>query len=1050
MTFRVVATAFVGIACLLSQGPILAQLRDAPSSASPLAAVSQPPANVADLVLLLHSYTPDRERIVRLRAEMNAPAAATGDPAQLAIAWHQKAIAAQELQELDNATNFLEKALAHARLARNANPNQVGGYFRIRSEYAHSLLHTQGTAASMDSFQAFARELEGSQQAAPGYLLGVYVAIANHYIHFGDMQSARDTLARLDAYFKTLSGRPPLALVLSHFSQQIEGVRGFLFSQEGRFADAQNAYLAAIRQQEQSMANNPVRASLGLYAPPLDHLHRANDSHRILLAHTLINLQRLDESELLLREVLKGALVRDGRNSVLVGRALFTLARVLFERGRYPEAAVVAEWSDKTLEEAGLSETSTSRIRARITLVDTLTAAGRAPQAVAIIDSLRQTLGADSRLEDGFGRGTLSSIRAYMQSSRLLDALRDSDRLLKYAVTNFKDDHYRTAEVRGYRAMVLRRLGRLDEARREFGAAIPVLLESSNAMNRQQTSVARTTRLRFILEDGLHLLVGAKGTRTAKDIAEAFVLADVARWQSVQKAVTGSALRLAAGTPELGMQIRTMQDSEDELQAVYKNLISLRSAPPDRQLPGVIQTMEARIATLRANQQRSLTEIRQQFPQYDTLVNPRPTTFVQSRKALQPNEALLSIYVTARGSYVWASGPDGALRFHFSDRNSTWVADRVRRLRQSVDLTTGISPGRMPFDLEAGSSLYQALLAPVEAAWSKADTLLVVANDTLGQIPFSMLPTQGARPVSTEPGAAQAQLRSTAWLARKVAIAYLPSVSSLVTLRGLPAAKTARKAFIGFGDPDFGLSTDTPAAPGTGLGTRRLIRHLSAPQERWSGADQVPAAVPVVRQATLLEPLPDTRDEIQAIAAALTADPRVDTFFGAQASRQNVLGTNLNDRRVLAFATHGLVAGDLPGLDQPALALASGAGQPISAGLLTLEDVLKLQLDADLVVLSACNTAAPDGSAAEAISGLGRGFFHAGARAVLATHWSVETVSARLLVTHLFERYARDAGVSRAHALRLAMVDVMDAEATGTYAHPAFWAPYALYGDPGR
>jgi len=418
-----------------------------------------------------------------------------------------------------------------------------------------------------------------------------------------------------------------------------------------------------------------------------------------------------------------------------------------------------------------------------------------------------------------------------MLSNRHQDALRDSDRLLQYAMANFKGDHYRTAEVRGYRAMVLRRMGRLDEARTAFAAAIPVLLESSNAMDRQQASAARTTRLRFILEDYLHLLVGPKGTGAAKDIADAFVLADVARWQSVQKAVTGSALRFAAETPELGMQIRTVQDGEDELQAVYKNLISLRSAPPDRQLPGVIQTMEARITTLRESLQNGRAEIRRQFPRYDTLVNPHPTTFVQARKALQANEALLSIYVTARGSYVWARGPDGALRFHFSERNSTWVADRVRRLRQSVDLTTGISPGGVPFDLEAGSSLHQALLAPVEAAWGKADTLLVVANDALGQIPFSMLPTQEASPVSAEPGAAQAQYRSTAWLARKVAIAYLPSVSSLVTLRGLPPAKATRKAFIGFGDPDFGDSTGAPMVP------------------------------PVTRQAAVLESLPDTRDE---------------------------------------------------------------------------------------------------------------------------------------------------------------------------------------------
>jgi CHAT domain-containing protein len=161
---------------------------------------------------------------------------------------------------------------------------------------------------------------------------------------------------------------------------------------------------------------------------------------------------------------------------------------------------------------------------------------------------------------------------------------------------------------------------------------------------------------------------------------------------------------------------------------------------------------------------------------------------------------------------------------------------------------------------------------------------------------------------------------------------------------------------------------------------------------------------------------------------------------------------------VVAFATHGLVAGDLPGLDQPALALAPSAGKGIEDGLLKLEDILKLSLDADLVVLSACNTAAADGSGAEAVSGLGRGFFYAGARAVLATHWPVETVSARELVTYLFERYAADAKLTRAKALRLAMLELIDkgvafderGKSEYSYAHPAFWSPYALYGDPGR
>jgi CHAT domain-containing protein len=248
-------------------------------------------------------------------------------------------------------------------------------------------------------------------------------------------------------------------------------------------------------------------------------------------------------------------------------------------------------------------------------------------------------------------------------------------------------------------------------------------------------------------------------------------------------------------------------------------------------------------------------------------------------------------------------------------------------------------------------------------------------------------------------------------------------------------------------------------APGANRGTRKLaIQRAPLWDESKTGTDAVPTVAASETFPFVLEALPDTRDEINAIARALTADLKSDTFFGAQATRQKVMGADLMHRRVVAFATHGLVAGDLPGLDQPALALAPGSGKGIYDGLLKLEDILKLSLDADLVVLSACNTAAADGVGAEAVSGLGRGFFYAGARAVLATHWSVETVSARQLVTHLFERYAQDASLSRAQALRHAMVTLMDtAVATdergapvNAYAHPAFWAPYALYGDPGR
>ncbi len=225
--------------------------------------------------------------------------------------------------------------------------------------------------------------------------------------------------------------------------------------------------------------------------------------------------------------------------------------------------------------------------------------------------------------------------------------------------------------------------------------------------------------------------------------------------------------------------------------------------------------------------------------------------------------------------------------------------------------------------------------------------------------------------------------------------------------------------------------------------------------------------------------MPETADEIRAVARALRASPD-SIVLGEAATEQRVRDMDLSRRRVVMFATHGLVPGDLNGLHQPALALTPRevAGQQAGDGLLTMGDILSMRLDADWVVLSACNTAASNGEGAEAMSGLGRAFFYAGARALLVTFWPVETESARRLTADLFAQqaafsgtsaarrltadlFARQAAVarlSRAKALQQTMVAMIDGpgavdprtRATAySHAHPLFWAPFALVGDGG-
>jgi CHAT domain-containing protein len=152
------------------------------------------------------------------------------------------------------------------------------------------------------------------------------------------------------------------------------------------------------------------------------------------------------------------------------------------------------------------------------------------------------------------------------------------------------------------------------------------------------------------------------------------------------------------------------------------------------------------------------------------------------------------------------------------------------------------------------------------------------------------------------------------------------------------------------------------------------------------------------------------------------------------------------------------VPGELDGLTQPALALTAPSVADVDGdGLLTMEEILGLKLDADWVVLSACNTGTGAGAGAEAASGLGRAFFYAGTRALLVTNWAVHSQAARELVTDLFRRQAVNTKLTRAEALRQAMIAMIDhqgyTDGTGkmlfSYGHLLFWAPYSIIGDGG-
>ena len=347
------------------------------------------------------------------------------------------------------------------------------------------------------------------------------------------------------------------------------------------------------------------------------------------------------------------------------------------------------------------------------------------------------------------------------------------------------------------------------------------------------------------------------------------------------------------------------------------------------------------------------------------------------------------------------------------------------------------------------------LLRPVEQAWKPAKSLVIVTNGALGLLPLSLLPTSPAE-ITRDDDPLFSSYRQVPWLARTHAVSLMPSAAALITMRKLPAAGPGRSDLVGFGDPVFSPE-DSEKASGE-------------LQTAVAGADNVTRGVPLRRRSSpqfegvntaelsMLPRLPDTADELKSIAEAMRADPGKALHLGKDANEQAVKSMDLSKVKVLAFATHGLVPGELDGLTQPALALTAPSIAGVAGdGLLTMEEILSLKLDADWVVLSACNTGAASGAGADAASGLGRAFFYAGSRALLVTNWSVHSESARELISGLFKRQAVDAKLTRSEALRQAMMALVDGPgyvgADGktdfSYAHPLFWAPYSIIGDGG-
>ncbi len=811
----------------------------------------------------------------------------------------------------------------------------------------------------------------------------------------------------------------------------------------GRTAEAEDAYTRALATLQSSDAGNDS-AGWSFVLQQLGALYTSTG--------------RFADAEALLQQSIALKIARDGENNAGVALAYYELGRLqvysdqieaatataqkALDIGRAVlppgdlELAALLSLQAAVLNAAGRSDEARSAEIEAAGLQVALTETGSPSDRAAMLMQQGMQLARDGATEDG--RAVLAqALTATVPQDPLYPLIQAAD-----GATALLDGDLQSA-IAAFRpaTLALTQPGRRTEA--EALEHLPLHVDTARRLSEQESGVAALNYM-----------------------AEAFAVAQRVNEISAGQALDKAAARLRGGSAELSDLARDLEAATQAIQRARADLLADLGAGGDgASQRTALDAAQAEFATVQA-------AIETGFPRYAAYANPKPNDLLATMQLLRPDEVLV-LFATSdifgfndsAGSTVIAITNEGYIAAGLPPRAELQAL--ARGLRCAAALTdrscgTGAARTRGAFNLEAEPDeeapaeafdldlaylAYDTLLYPVSDAFTGKTSLIVVPDKALAALPFHLMLTQ--------PPQQGAGLAASPWLIRQMAVTIVPTVASLASLRGADARPSAASLpFLGIGDPLIGtarngaLPYDCDGAVEPGLFAAALLP-AGGVILRDAGTLATPGLADGATLAAL-SALPDTRCELQATARLFGTPDALLLQGAATEGRIKALSASgdLLDYRILSFATHGLIAGEI-GANNAGLVLTPPArADAEDDGLLTTAEIANLRLDADFVLLSACNTAAGATSADEGLSGLASAFFLAGARSLLVSHWPVYSDGATRLTTGLFAALEADPGIGRAEALRRAMLAVLDdPDATPAMLHPAWWGPFMIAGE---
>jgi CHAT domain-containing protein/Tfp pilus assembly protein PilF len=475
--------------------------------------------------------------------------------------------------------------------------------------------------------------------------------------------------------------------------------------------------------------------------------------------------------------------------------------------------------------------------------------------------------------------------------------------------------------------------------------------------------------------------------------------------------------------PGLVERERALQKQLRDAAARLSGLLAQDGA--NQEVAAARREVEARSEEYRQCQAR----IRQESPRYAALMQPAAATVDEIRRdLLDEDTVLLEFYLGEERSFLWAVTRSALVSQALPARAAIEAAARkVHGLlteRQRTRTPAALREADRQLEIESmalSRLLLDAVATRLEAEW-KGKRLLIVSSGALAYVPFGALPSPAAAPPRP--------------LLAEHSIVSIPSASVLVALRREPARPAGGRRLAVVADPVFDA------------GDPRVRASAKAATKRGAGGTAPSAEAPTgLRRAMASQGrqgfsrLPFSRGEANAIGT-LVADAALLKATDFAATRALVTDGGLAGHRIVHFATHGLLDAEHPDLSGLVLSLVDEQGAPRD-GFLRMHEIYNLRLDADLVVLSACQTALGREVRGEGLVGVTRGFLYAGARSVVASLWQVDDESTAELMKR-FYRVMLQEGRGPADALRTAQVEL---SRQSRWAAPFYWAGFVLQGE---